>query len=472
MPTNPLRHLPSVNELLESPHLKNLVDKVSHNVVVSEVRTFLDGIRTDIQHKAADMNIPSPTEMAEHIANWIVSDQQPKLRPVINATGILLHTGLGRAPLAQDAIDEIQAIAAGYASVEVDLETGARSQRVQAVEKLILEIVGGEAAVVVNNNAGATLLTLAALAEDREVIVSRGHLVEIGGSYRLPDVMEASHARLREVGTTNKTRIGDFQSAINELTGAIMSVHTSNYVIAGFAEQPTLAELIQLGRSHKLPVIHDIGSGALVDFSKYGLPGEPLPSDSLKAGSDVVLFSGDKLLGGPQCGIIVGKKQLISKIGKHPLSRALRVDKVTLAALSATLKLYRDPEKAESSIPLLSMLHTSMDNLRNRAERLAPQINELAKIESTEVVESVTYLGGGTVPTQQLPTVCVALAPSGMQINELAERLRVGEPAVYGRIHQDRLYLDLRSVLPNQDLQLLDALRNIDANPDESETAV
>ena len=470
MQTNPLRHLPSVNELLESPHLKNLVDKVSHNVVVTEVRSFLDGIRTDIQHKAADMNIPTPTEMAEHIANWIVTDQQPKLRPVINATGILLHTGLGRAPLAKEALDEIQAIAAGYASVEVDLETGERSQRVQSVERLILEIVGGEAAVVVNNNAGATLLTLAALAEDKEVIVSRGHLVEIGGSYRLPDVMEASHARLREVGTTNKTRIGDFQNAINELTGAVMSVHTSNYVIAGFAEQPTLAELVQLGRSHKLPVIHDIGSGALVDFSKYGLPGEPLPSDSLQEGADVVLFSGDKLLGGPQCGIVVGKKQLIAKIAKHPLSRALRVDKVTLAALAATLKLYRDPERAENAIPLLGMLNTSMDNLRNRAERLAPQIKELPNIESADVVESVTYLGGGTVPTQQLPTVCIAISPQGVQIDDLAGRLRVGDPAVFGRIHQGRLYLDLRSVLPNQDLQLLDALKKTDSQPAENES--
>jgi L-seryl-tRNA(Ser) seleniumtransferase len=457
MANNPLRRLPSVNELLESPQLKSLVEKLSHNVVVSEVRTFLEGVRDELKHKTADMKIPSAGEMAERIANWIVSDQRPRLQPVVNATGVLLHTGLGRAPLAEQALRDVHDVAAGYASVEINLETGERSQRVETVSKLILELVGGEAALVVNNNAGATLLTLAALAHGKEVVVSRGHLVEIGGSYRLPDVMSASGAVLREVGTTNKTRLIDFQSAIHDNTGALMRVHTSNYIIAGFTEQPALAELVRLGHSRELPVIDDIGSGALIDFSKYGLAGEPMAKESLSAGADLVLFSGDKLLGGPQCGIIVGKRTLIQKITNHPLTRALRVDKMTLAALGATLRLYRDPAQAESSIPLLQLLSTAQDNLKNRAERLAPQIAHFSCVEAAEAVEDVSYLGGGSVPTQQLRTWCVAVRPRGMSVDELARRLRTGPISVIGRIKQDRLLLDLRSVFASQDSLLADA---------------
>jgi L-seryl-tRNA(Ser) seleniumtransferase len=416
-------------------------------------------LREDLQEKASEMHVPTATELAERIAKWIATDQRPKLRPVINATGILLHTGLGRSPLSHEAIQAIQVCASGYASVEVNLDTGERSQRVEAVEKLITELVGGEAALVVNNNAGATLLTLSALAQGREVIVSRGHLVEIGGSYRLPDVMTTSGAILREVGTTNKTRIADFENAINEQTGALLRVHTSNYVIAGFTEQPSLEHLVKLGRSHHLPVIDDIGSGALVDFTKYGLTGEPLAKDSLAAGSDVVLFSGDKLLGGPQCGIIVGSKRLVRKITKHPLTRALRVDKTTIAALVATLLAYRNIEEAEKSIPLLQMLSTSTDNLKNRAERLAPQIAESPLVEMAEPIKSTTFLGGGSIPAQELPTWCIAVTPKGVGLNDFAARLRRGTTSVFGRIHQDRFLLDLRSVMAHQDSQIVEAVQ-------------
>ena len=472
MPTNPLRHLPSVNELIESPQLKGLVDKVSHNVVVTEVRSFLDGLREDLQETAAEMNVPTPTEMAERIAKWISTDQRPKLRPVINATGILLHTGLGRSPLSDAALNAIHQCASGYASVEVNLETGERSQRVDAVEKLILEMVGGEAALVVNNNAGATLLTLSALAAGGEVIVSRGHLVEIGGSYRLPDVMTTSGAILREVGTTNKTRIGDFEQAINDQTMALLRVHTSNYVVAGFTEQPTLQQLVKAGRAHHLPVIDDIGSGALVDYSKYGLTGEPLAKDSLAAGSDIVLFSGDKLMGGPQCGIIVGSKRLVKRITKHPLTRALRVDKTTLAALAATLRQYRNPKEAEASIPLLQLLSASMDNLKNRAERLAPQIASSRFVGSADVLESTTFLGGGSIPTQELPTYCVAVTPKEIGLNQFADRLRQGNPSVFGRVQQDRFLLDLRSVMPHQDKQITDAVLAIDEDESSEQPPV
>ena len=468
MPTNPLRHLPSVNELIESPQLKGLVDKVSHNVVVTEVRSFLDGLREDLQETAAEMNIPTRTEIADRIAAWIATDQRPKLRPVINATGILLHTGLGRSPLSDAALAAIHECASGYASVEVNLESGERSQRVEAVEKLITELVGGEAALVVNNNAGATLLTLSALATGGEVIVSRGHLVEIGGSYRLPDVMTTSGAILREVGTTNKTRIGDFENAVNDQTKALLRVHTSNYVVAGFTEQPSLEQLVKCGRAHNLPVIDDIGSGALVDYAKYGLTGEPLAKDSLSSGADVVLFSGDKLMGGPQCGIIVGSKRIIKRITQHPLTRALRVDKTTLAALAATLRQYRNVEEAEKSIPLLQLLSASIDNLKNRAERLAPQISACPFVESAEAIESTTFLGGGSIPTQELPTYCVAVTPKDIGLNQFADQLRRGEPSVFGRVQQDRFWIDLRSVMAKQDGQIAEAVMALGVAEDEN----
>ena len=465
MANNPLRNIPSVNELLENPSLKNLVDKVSHHVVVSEVRTFLDTLRTDLQQKASELNVPTVGELADRIATWIVTDQKPTLQPVINATGILLHTGLGRSPLVDEAIEEIEKVSRGYASVEVDLDSGQRSQRILAVEKLLRELTGAEAALVVNNNAGATLLALAALAKGKEVIVSRGQLVEIGGSYRLPEVMEVSGAILREVGTTNKTRIGDYENAIGEETGALLKVHPSNYVVTGFTSEASLPELVALGRQHDLPVIDDIGSGALVDFQQFGLAGEPIATESLAQGADVVLFSGDKLLGGPQCGIIVGKKELITKITKHPLTRALRVDKMTLASLAATLRLYRDPEVAGEAIPLLRLLGTSAENLKNRAERLAPRIAEMPAIATAEIVADHAYLGGGSVPSQQLPTWCIALTPNERSVDELAGELRTADRAIFGWIQQDRLLLDLRAVFPQEDMIILETLQSLPGKP-------
>jgi L-seryl-tRNA(Ser) seleniumtransferase len=323
--------------------------------------------------------------------------------------------------------------------------------------------------VVVNNNAGATLLTLAALAAGREVVVARGQLVEIGGSFRLPDVMEFSGAKLREVGTTNKTRIEDYRAAIRPETAALMRVHASNYAIVGFTEQASLADLVDLGAKRKLPVIDDIGSGAMEDVTAYGLTDEPVATDSIRTGADIVLFSGDKLLGGPQCGVIVGKKALVERISAHPLTRALRVDKITLAALVETLRLHRDRSAAEQSLPLISLLTTSGANLQNRAERMAPQLAATSTIGSAEPIESFTYLGGGSIPAQQIPTWCVALEPARSNVDALAAALRGGKPSVFGRIHKDRLLLDLRSVFPRQDLQIVEAVQKLSG--DSTETA-
>ena len=322
---NVLRNIPSVNELLDSPPLRKLLDRASRSVVLSGVRDFLDNLRSEVQSAAAEIKFPATGELAERIAQWIVHEERPALRPVINATGILLHTGLGGAPLADEALTAMVEVARDYASVEMDLATGERSRRVVAVERLLQQLTGAEAAAVVNNNAAATLLTLAALATGREVLVSRGQLVEIGGSYRLPEVMQASGAILREVGTTNKTRIGDYRAAIGDATAALMHVHTSNYVVQGFTESTPIEELVALGRQEHRLVIDDIGSGALWDFSRFAVNDEPRPQDSVRCGADVVLFSGDKLLGGPQCGILVGKRACLDKINQHPLALALRV---------------------------------------------------------------------------------------------------------------------------------------------------
>lgn len=457
--SNVLRNIPSVNELLESPPLKKAVQRVSHHVVVGRVRTFLDQLRQDVQNRAGEL--PKAAELAERIAQWILHEEQPRLRPVVNATGVLLHTGLGRAPLAEETFQAIRDLGGGYCSLEVDLETGERSQRTDAVERQLVRLTGGEAALVVNNNAAATMLTLAALAAGREVIVSRGELIEIGGNYRLPDVMQWSGARLREVGTTNKTRREDYAQAIGPDTAALMKVHTSNYRVVGFTESTQVEELAALGRERRLTVIDDIGSGALLDLGRYGITGEPLASASIQAGADLVLMSGDKLLGGPQCGIIVGRRQLIDTIRQHPLTRAVRVDKLTLAALSATLALYRDPALAERRIPLLLLLSTSLENLRQRAERLAPQLASSPAIRSATPLESVSYLGGGSVPQQQLTTWCVALEPADSSVAALAQRFRMATPSVMGRVQHDQLLLDLRSVLPAQDADLLTAAERL-----------
>ncbi len=462
MSPNPLRNIPSVNELLETAPLAGLVQRLSHSAVVSSVRAVLDEVRGELQNAASERSLPSVTELAERIARRVTEVGNPSLRPVINATGILLHTGLGRAPLAEQAIAEMAAVARNYASVELDLATGKRSRRRVAVEELLRELTGAEAAMVVNNNAGATMLALAAVGAGREVIVSRGQLIEIGGSYRLPDVMAASGAVMREVGTTNKTRPEDYEAAIGESTAALLLVHPSNFAVVGFSETVSLEELVKVGRRHNVPVIHDAGSGALIDFARYGFHDEPVLGQSIAAGADLVLASGDKLLGGPQSGIVVGRRAWIEQLDKHPLARALRVDKLTLAALAATLRLWRDPKTVGREVPLLHLLGTSVENLRLRGGRLAAQIEATTAVARAEAVEEATYLGGGAIPTQQIPTVCIAIEAAAISVDRLAAALRMGTPSVVGRVRNDRLLLDLRTVMPRQDQELVAAVEAVD----------
>jgi L-seryl-tRNA(Ser) seleniumtransferase len=461
---NLFRNLPSVTQLLENPRLKQVVENVNHRVVVDSVRTFLDDVREQVTAATEDVQIPTVQELADRIADWVEREETPSLRPVINGTGVILHTGLGRAPLADSAIEAVAAVSSGYASVEVSLTDGERGQRIAAVERLLCELTGAEAAVVVNNNAAATMLALSALAKDREVIVSRGQLIEIGGSYRLPDVMECSGAKLKEVGTTNKTHYEDYERAITEETGGLLRVHPSNFEVVGFTKTVSTKELVEIGGRHNVPVIDDIGSGALVDFGKYGLSNEPVAAHSVRDGADVVLFSGDKLIGGPQCGIIVGKRKHIQTILANPLMRAMRVGKMTLAALAATLRLYRDVEQAEQSVPILRMLSMPVENLKLRAEKIATQLASTSEIGEAVAVESHSMLGGGSLPTQQIPTWCVSIVPAEGSLASLAQRLRAATPAIMGRIHKDRLLLDMRTVQPSQDLQLMDAVAALESS--------
>jgi L-seryl-tRNA(Ser) seleniumtransferase len=339
----------------------------------------------------------------------------------------------------------------------MDLETGKRSSRQNPIREWLCRLTGAESATAVNNCAAATVIVLRALCAGKEVIVSRGQLIEIGGSFRIPEIMGVSGAILREVGTTNITRIADYERAISPDTGALMRVHTSNYNISGFTKTVSLEELVELGKKRSLPVIDDCGSGALVDFARFGFHGEPVVPESIKTGADLVLFSGDKLLGGPQAGIIVGRKEWIQKIEKDPLMRAFRLDKMTLAALEATLRIYMNQERALGEIPGLRMLGTTLNELRCRAESLAQRISRLAAVKEAKVEEEFAYVGGGSLPDQKLETLVVAVETGALPIGDLANRLRLGSPAVVGRIQEGRLILDLRTIFPNQEENLVRA---------------
>jgi L-seryl-tRNA(Ser) seleniumtransferase len=458
---NPFRSLPSVSQLLESPPLKRLSETLNQQVVVDSVREFLDGVRDRMGKASESIEVPSPTELANRIAAWFHSERRDLLVPVINGTGVLLHTGLGRAPLAPSAIQRIQEIASGYSSLELDLHSGERGQRAKIVERILRELTGCEAAAVANNNAAATMLALSSVAAGKEVIVSRGQLIEIGGSYRLPEVMECAGCKLREVGTTNKTRLADYEQAINENTGAILRVHPSNFQVVGFTETPALVELVELAHRHELPLIDDVGSGALIDFAEIGLLDEPVVGESIKKGADLVLFSGDKLVGGPQSGIAIGKKVYIERILKNPLMRAMRVDKLTLAGLQTTLGLYHKREDALREIPILNMLTTPLANLQFRANKFIGQIQYLTGIKSAEAVQEQSMLGGGSLPTQRISTWCVSIQPSTLTLDQFSQKLREHDPAVMGRISQGRFLLDFRTIPPRLDAALAGAFETL-----------
>lgn len=448
---NPFRELPSVAKLLAAPELAALA--CSHEERVAAIRAELDAARERITSRED----ASLSELVSRIAARAGMDSQPRLKRVINATGIVLHTNLGRAPMHAAAAQAAFDAATGYTNLELDLATGQRGSRQDAVRSGIRLITGAAAATAVNNCAAATVLSLRALAAGREVIVSRGQLIEIGGSFRIPEILATSGAILKEVGTTNITRLADYEAAIGPNTAALLRVHTSNYRIRGFTQAVELPELATLAKKRDLLLIDDAGSGQAVDLAPFGLPGEPLVSAGIAAGADLVLFSGDKLLGGPQAGLIAGRADLVARIEKDPLMRAFRLDKMTLAALEATLRLYRDPERALREVPVLRMLATPLLELRRRAESLAQQLRSVSGL-AVAVRDETAFAGGGSLPDTALPTCVVALKAAGLSENDLAERLRSGTPPVVARLHAGEVLIDLRTVFDSQERELFEAL--------------
>lgn len=446
-----LQRLPAVDEILRHDQVQTWIEQFSHNAVTAEVRQVLNTYRQQIL-QTTDTAILDALPMdldtiAQHIHVQLASSQAYRLQRVINATGVVIHTNLGRSLLASEAIENLQTVAASYSNLEYDLERGQRGDRYAHVEAALKTLTGAEAALVVNNNAAAVFLALQALAANREVIVSRGQLIEIGGAFRIPDIMRGSGAILREVGTTNKTHLQDYAQAINEQTAMLLRVHTSNYRIVGFTSDVALPELVQLGQTRKIVVMEDLGSGTLIDLRPYGLPEEPTVPEVVASGVDLVTFSGDKLLGGPQAGILVGKSTYIDAVRRHPLNRALRVDKFTVAALEATLKFYSDPERAIRHIPTLHMLCMAPQEIARRANRLRRRLAGPAQSAyRPRLTDGTSAVGGGALPMAQLPTKLLALQPTFCSVADLERYLRCRRPAIIGRIAQDQYLLDLRTV--------------------------
>lgn len=444
-----LKDLPSVDEVLKSPHGERWLKEHPRRYVLEAIRLAIEQTRRLIlEGQPAE---PSIGAMAPQIELAVRHLSSLSLRPVINATGIVIHTNLGRAALSERVLENVVKTARGYSNLEYDLAEGRRGKRYSHIKHLLREVTGAEDGMAVNNNAGAVLLCLNALARGREVIVSRGELVEIGGSFRVPDVMAASGAVLREVGTTNKTHPYDYENAINENTALILKVHRSNYRITGFTEDVPIGELAELGRRHGLPVMYDLGSGCLIDLRPYGISIEPSVQETVRSGPDIVTFSGDKLLGGPQAGIIVGRREHIEAIQKNPLTRALRIDKLTLSALEATLMEYVDMDKAIKDIPTLRMLLEEPESIKRRARRIANLLARQAPVPGgfkaeIAVLEDYSFAGGGALPEVTLKTYAVSVKPKGISINRLEERLREGTPPVIARIKEDALLLDARTV--------------------------
>ncbi len=456
-----LRKIPSVDEILLRSEIANLLKTHPRTVVVEAIRKGLERLRSEILNKEGPSDLEESFFSLDRLyplfQREIDLQIQPQLRRVINATGVVLHTNLGRSPLHPAAIQHMIDVAGGYSNLEYDLDLGERGSRYIHVEGILSRLSGAESAMAVNNNAGAVLLALNTLAEGREVIVSRGELVEIGGAFRIPDVMKRSGALLREVGTTNRTYISDYQKAISPQTALLLKVHTSNFRVMGFTSDTSLQELAQLGREHHIPVMDDLGSGCFVDLTRYGLEKEPTVQEAIKAGIDLVTFSGDKLLGGPQAGIILGKKDLLDQIKTNPLSRALRIDKLTLAALESTLLLYLDEERALEEIPALRMLKVGQSLLKKRGRRLLEKLSETIKNRTNVALrEDLSQVGGGALPLQELPTIILAIEPIDFSVNHLEGNLRKVDPPIISRISKDELILDMRTVF-DEEIPLLAA---------------
>ena len=445
------RSLPSVDRLLAHESLREAVDVYSHEVVADLARERLADARRHIQGGGAP---PAIDELAAAILTSARSDFEPTLRPVINATGVLIHTNLGRAPLSKEATAAAQRAAAGYTNLELDLGSGERGSRHAHLESLLRRLTGAEAGLAVNNNASAVMLGLNAVAHGREVIVSRGEVVEIGGGFRIPDILTQSGATLVEVGTTNRTYLADFEAAVTEQTAAFLRVHRSNFQVTGFTHEPALEEMTPASAKHRVALLHDVGSGCLLETRAFGMAHEPTPQESVAAGADLVFFSGDKLLGGPQAGIIVGKERYIKEIKAHPLVRALRIDKVTMATLQVTLLHYARGE-AVRKIPIWRMIAAQEQTLERRARRWARAVGEGAR-----VIDGRSTVGGGSLPGQDLPSRVLAIEGAGQMLQTLARRLRGESPAVVARIEKESLILDPRTVAPEDDRTVVQALQH------------
>ena len=461
-----LRQLPSVDGLAQVCQMGNGSGTPPPKLLMEAARTVLERKRrqvlaatTDAELRGIDLRHEA---LQADVSSWLSQAQKAHFRRVINATGVILHTNLGRALLSQAAVENVARLASHYSNLEYDLERGQRGDRYVAVISLLQRLTGAEEALVVNNNAAAVLLALQALASGREVVVSRGELIEIGGSFRIPDIMRSSGALLHEVGTTNKTHVMDYHTAINDRTALLLKVHTSNYRIVGFTEMVPREALVRLGNTAQLPVMEDLGSGNLVDLAAYGLEQEPTVSEVVRAGVDVVTFSGDKLLGGPQAGILVGKKRYLEVLKRHPLNRALRIDKMTLAALEATLRQYLDPDAAVRGIPTLQMITAPVQEVNRRARRLLRQLTGIMSDEwSVTVQADVAEVGAGALPLTKIPTRVISVRSTRMSASAIEQRFRRQDPSVLGRIQQDTFLLDMRMVQDHELPEVVQAFRRV-----------
>jgi L-seryl-tRNA(Ser) seleniumtransferase len=456
-----LRQIPSIDRLLAAPPLQDLSVTCPHVLLREAAQQAVAEIRQVLLEGSSATPDCSVEAVAARAAELARIATRPSLRRVINVTGTLLHTNLGRAPLCETALQAIIDVSRGYSNLEYDLEAGKRGKRFTHVEQLVCRLTGAEAAHVVNNNAGAVLLALATLAGGKKALVSRGELIEIGGSFRIPEIMAAGGTRMVEVGTTNKTHLEDYRSAIDTETALILKVHTSNYRVLGFTEAVTGAELADLAHEHNLPVLEDLGSGLLLDLTPFGLPREPTVRETLAHGIDLVTFSGDKLLGGPQAGIIVGRREIVERLRKHPMARALRIDKMTLAALEATLQLYLDTDQAFRELPTLRMLSMPAAALHERCRRMLPRFQqELGQLARLTVITSTAPVGGGALPLAEMPGWVIACQPLGLSLNRLMQRLRRADVPVIGRVQDDQLLIDPRTLAEHEEDLLLQTLKD------------
>jgi L-seryl-tRNA(Ser) seleniumtransferase len=447
-----LRAVPSVDRVLNSAGAAAALARFQRGYVVESIRAVLDDLR---QHLATvpQLTVPSLDEVMDQALARMEAEHPRPLRPVVNATGVVLHTNLGRALLAPQAVDAIAEVAANAVNLEYDLGSGARGERDDVVAHDLCALTGAEAVTVVNNNAAAVLLALNTLAEGREVIVSRGELIEIGGSFRIPDVMAKSGAHLREVGTTNRTHAQDYAAGINDRTALVLKVHTSNYRIVGFTSDVALEELVRIGHERGVPVMEDLGSGALIDLSTFGLPKEPVVADRVRVGADIVTFSGDKLLGGPQAGIIAGRQALVERIQRNPLKRALRCDKLTLAALAATVRLYRTAPDLRGALPTLRWLTRPLSEMETVGQAAAPLLRRaLGDGFVVELIDAQSEIGSGALPIEHLPTRAISITHATVGAREIAQRFRAADPPIIGRIQSGRFLLDLRGIFCAEDM--------------------